>query len=112
MKIIVACMMASFGAVHAEPKTESKPATAKLVVKKYAYEAFPQWAVEHPDKACPDRLAHLAAYIHRKDDKDPWGRPYRMFCGDNLPKDVKGFGVVSLGEDGKLGTADDIKSWD
>ena len=32
-------------------------------------------------------------------------------CGQNAPAGVKGLAVMSPGEDGKEGTADDIKSW-
>ncbi|HEX8106625.1 MAG TPA: hypothetical protein VF516_02805 [Kofleriaceae bacterium] len=42
---------------------------------------------------------------------DIWGRPLKLLCGANLPPGAKGIGVLSLGEDGKEGTADDIKSW-
>ena len=38
---------------------------------------------------------------------------YVMFCGANAPKGVpNNFGVVWVGEDGKEGTDDDIKSWE
>lgn len=91
---------------------ESRTEIAAVTVKKYAFEAFPQWAAAHPDRACPERLADLDEYMSGSPTKDPWGRGYRMRCGANLPAGAKGLGVVSAGEDGKLDTADDIKSWD
>ena len=91
---------------------KSKDDIAALTVKKYAYEAFGEWSQAHPDKACPDKLEDLSQYMDSKDTKDPWGNPYKMFCGQNLPAGAKGgLAVMSSGEDGKDGTEDDVKSW-
>ncbi len=91
---------------------KSKVDIAQLTVKKYAYEAFGEWSQAHPDKACPDKLEDLTQYMDSKDVKDPWGNPYKMFCGQNLPAGAKGgLAVMSAGEDGKEGTEDDVKSW-
>jgi hypothetical protein len=111
--IVVALLMAG---CSNEPKAEAQDdkqliKIVKDLTKKYAYEAYPQWAASHPDKACPVNLAELDEYIGRKDDLDAWKHPYKMFCGANMPAGVKGIGVLSFGPDGKEGTADDIKSW-
>jgi general secretion pathway protein G len=91
---------------------KSKVDIAQLTVKKYAFEAFGEWSQAHPDKACPDKLEDLTQYMDNKDAKDPWGNPYKMFCGQNLPAGAKGgLAVMSAGEDGKEGTEDDVKSW-
>jgi len=90
---------------------ESKVHIAEDTVKKYAYEAYPSWSQAHPDKACPAVLTDLNEYMNNKDIKDPWGNDYTLFCGANLPAGAKGLAVMSNGEDGKNGTADDIKSW-
>ena len=91
---------------------KSKVDIAQLTVKKYAYEAFGEWSQAHPDKQCPDKLEDLSQYMDSKDTKDPWGNPYKMFCGQNLPAGAKGgLAVMSSGEDGKDGTEDDVKSW-
>ena len=90
---------------------ESKGDIAGATVKKYAYEAYPSWASSHPDKQCPEKLEALNEYMNNKDIKDPWGNDYKMFCGANLPAGAKGIAVMSVGEDGKEGTADDVKSW-
>ena len=91
---------------------KSKVDIAQLTVKKYAFEAFGEWSQAHPDKACPDKLEDLSQYMDSKDVKDPWGNPYKMFCGQNLPAGAKGgLAVMSAGEDGKEGTEDDVKSW-
>ncbi len=91
---------------------ESKVDIAKATVKKYAFEAYPSWSAAHPDKACPEKLEDLNEYMNNKDAKDPWGGTYKMLCGPNLPAGAKGLAVESPGEDGKDGTADDIKSWE
>jgi prepilin-type N-terminal cleavage/methylation domain-containing protein len=92
--------------------SKSKDDIAQLTVKKYAYEAFGEWAQAHPDKQCPDKLEDLSQYMDSKDTKDPWGNPYKMFCGQNLPAGAKnGLAVMSSGPDGKDGTEDDVKSW-
>jgi general secretion pathway protein G len=91
---------------------ESKKDIAGLTVKKFAYEAYPPWSSSHPDKACPDKLEDLSEYMDKKDVKDPWGNPFKMFCGPTLPAGVKtGIAVMSVGEDQKEGTEDDVKSW-
>lgn len=85
---------------------------ASLAVKKYAYEAYGEWSQAHPDKACPDKIEDLDQYMDTKHTTDPWGHPYRMFCGQNLPAGAKGgLAVMSVGPDGQDGTSDDIKSW-
>src|SRR5262245_25252710 len=91
---------------------ESKVDIAKLTVRKFADEAFPQWSRSHPDKGCPDKLEDLSEYMDKKDTKDPWGNQYKLFCPPNLPAGAKGIAISSPGEDGKEGTGDDIKSWD
>jgi len=90
----------------------TKAETAKKVVQKYAYEAFPQWAVSHPDTACPAKIAELDEFMVAAETKDPWGHVYVMYCGATLPKGAKVVAVMSIGPDGKAGTADDIKSWE
>ena len=85
---------------------------AEMTIKKYVYQAYPAWATAHPGIPCPDKLEDLDPFIDRKDTKDPWGGHYKLTCGATLPPDAKGLGVSSLGEDGKEGTSDDVKSWD
>ena len=87
-------------------------ALALLTVKKLAYEAFGEWSQSHPDKACPEKLEDLTGYLHLASTEDPWGQPYKMYCGQNLPAGAKGgLAVLSTGPDGRAGTDDDIKSW-
>ena len=49
--------------------------------------------------------------ISSKNIQDPWGGTYRMRCDSNLPAKARGFGVMSPGEDGTVGTEDDVASW-
>jgi hypothetical protein len=93
----------------AEPRTikvfaESKVDVAKLTVKKYAFEAYPQWLREHPSQECPRSLHAVDGYMDHADQHDPWGRPYVFTCGGGK------LYVMSLGEDGRSNTADDIWS--
>jgi type II secretion system (T2SS) protein G len=103
------------GSASASPSQQfrrSKQDVAQMAVKKYAFEAFGEWSYAHPDKACPDKLDDLTQYMATEDANDPWGRPYIMFCGQNLPAGAKGgLAVMSTGSDGQQNTADDIKSW-
>lgn len=92
--------------------TASQIDATKIKISKYAFEAFPEWSAAHPDKACPDKLADLSEYMNGDDMNDAWGRPLKMLCGASLPPGARGLGVMSVGEDGKEGTADDLKSWD
>jgi len=91
---------------------DSKVKTTKMKLNQYANEAFPQWSANHPDKACPDKLADLDEFMNSHDSNDAWARPIKMMCGTNLPPGAKGLAVMSVGEDGKEGTEDDIKSWE
>ena len=91
---------------------ESKVDTTKIKIKKYAFEAYPSWSASHPDKACPEKLPDLNEYMNSDDSNDSWGRPLKMMCGQGLPAGAKGVAVMSSGEDGKDGTADDLKSWE
>ncbi|MCX5742573.1 MAG: hypothetical protein NT062_08760 [Proteobacteria bacterium] len=91
---------------------ESRAHTAQVTAKKFAFEAYPMWSMEHPARACPDQLAELYANAGSKDGKDPWGVPYRMRCGADMPAGVRGLAIQSAGPDGKFDDADDIKSWE
>lgn len=86
---------------------------AKLQVKNFAFEAFPTWAMNNPDKDCPASVGELAAEATPSDAKDPWGTELQMLCGkENLPAGAVGVAILSAGEDLKFGTADDLRSWD
>jgi hypothetical protein len=90
----------------------SKVNATKVKLAWYAYEAYPSWAAGHPNEMCPHRLRDLNDSMNPSDLDDAWGRPLKMLCGGELPQGAKGFAVLSWGEDGKEGTADDLKSWE
>jgi hypothetical protein len=116
MGVIAACGSKSDPAPAAERgSAHNHHDVAKMTVQKFAFEGFPMWSAAHPDKACPDKLADLSEYVGKgelSDLSDPWGHPYKSFCGQNLPAGARGFAVMSAGEDGTEGTADDVKSWE
>jgi prepilin-type N-terminal cleavage/methylation domain-containing protein len=91
---------------------KSQTDIARIAAHKLADEAYPAWAATNPGKHCPDTLADLAELGNQKTTTDPWGNPYKMLCGASLPPGLRGLAVSSPGEDGKDGTADDIKSWE
>jgi len=112
---IVICWLLVFR-VADDAFNESKVRIAKVGVDRLVQDAYPQWQLAHDDKPCPDSLAELARYLGMNDHdlKDPWGTPYKIFCGaGHLPAGVSaGIAVVSLGEDRRENTADDIRSWE
>jgi hypothetical protein len=89
----------------------SKADTSLLNAKRLAFEAYPSWAVAHPDAACPKAIDELLEYVPRGTEQDAWGHPYDMFCGPTLPAGARGLAIRSRGADGQPDTADDLKSW-
>jgi general secretion pathway protein G len=71
--------------------------------------AIVQWQTESSD-SCPPNLQELSTRkILNKEPKDGWGRPFVFKCPGEHGSEID---LVSLGKDGKEGTADDIKSWE
>jgi hypothetical protein len=86
------------------PYAETKVDVARFTVMKYAYEAYPQWAMAHPSRTCPSSLRELRSYLDRYDAIDPYGQRYAFTC------QAGAFFAMSFGEDGIANTADDIWS--
>jgi general secretion pathway protein G len=82
----------------------SKVSTAKIQMRKFAYEAYPQWVTQHAGKRppCPDQITDLTPFMNNDDVNDPWGNPYLAKC-EPSPKGGFDYVVISLGEDGKQG---------
>src|SRR5262245_2515138 len=78
----------------------SKADTTKILLRKYAYEAYPAWSVHHPDQECPRSLRDLDDYMNSNDSGDSWGSPLWFRC------DGGRFQVMSAGEDRRFGTDD------
>jgi type II secretory pathway pseudopilin PulG len=91
---------------------QSKNDIAKATAKSIAYEAYPQWSTAHPGKQCPDTIGDLAEFVNDSKMQDPWGGQFIFLCGATMPQGQRGVLVISPGEDGKLNTADDVKSTD
>jgi prepilin-type N-terminal cleavage/methylation domain-containing protein len=88
----------------------SKSETARLRAQQFV-EAHTEWALNNDGEDCPGSLSDLGKYMNSKETEDPWGQEFVMVCGEDAPEGVS-FGVVSLGEDKKRETKDDIKSWE
>ena len=84
---------------------DSPAERAHLLVTRLAVEDLPAWREHHP--GCPRRLSQLLTNA----GLDPWGHALHYSCDPRL---VPGhhFAVVSAGEDGVFGTADDIAAHD
>lgn len=79
-------------------------AKAQATAHAYAYEAFPAWVQDHPDRACPTGPHELERYIGSS-VFDPWGTAYKVACDDRGR-----LAAWSFGPDGVFQTADDVSS--
>jgi hypothetical protein len=97
-------------AVYAMTEDEPRPSAdiTTEIVRRYAFEAFPLWAMDHQNRACPDSLAELSPFISRTHALDDWGNPLELRCGNGY----RGAYIRSAGADGRFETADDITSND
>ena len=105
--VVVPRVMGMFG--------ESKEKIAKLAADKFVSD-YGAWSMKYTDKSCPDDLGEIAKHTGKdpiEDTKDPWGTPFKMYCGGEVPPGVPGgsIGVQSFGADKQPDTADDIMSW-
>jgi hypothetical protein len=64
---------------------------------------FVAWSHDHAGAPCP-----TAATLGIT-DTDPWGQAIVLTCTDQPANQI--IGAISAGSDGKLGTDDDIASW-
>jgi len=112
LAILATVMGVLFGPTLIGMFSESKDKAAKILVEKYAMQAYVQWQTNNDDD-CPGTIDELNRYLGREDAKDPFGKTLIMLCGDNLPPEAEahGIGILSMGKDKKQGTKDDIMSW-
>jgi hypothetical protein len=92
---------------------ESRAEVARVMASKLANEAYARWAMKPSNQGKCPTTSDLAKYVAQEPDfKDPWGRPYVVRCGADLPAGARGAAVLSLGPDGKPDTTDDLRSWE
>ncbi len=107
--LLLPCLLGAFVA----PKQYTSTVAAKVVNSHYLAQKFANeyaaWRACH-SQTCPESLDDVRP-PNRKSDRDLWGRPFIMRCGDDAPPGDLAFGVTSVGRDGILGTRDDIHSW-
>jgi hypothetical protein len=94
----VALATPTFDLADHSPRSRAVTTVARLV-----YERFPDWRAHHA--GCPHRLADLSPNAR----VDPWGHAMHYTCDPRLRPGAH-FAVVSAGEDGVFGTADDIEA--
>jgi tRNA A-37 threonylcarbamoyl transferase component Bud32 len=94
----------------AAPHVVSEPAapTARDVTTQHiaaVMASFTGWAKSHVGAPCPsiDAFAEPSAYV------DGWGHPMTVTCTEQPDDQI--IGVRSAGQDGAMGTADDLSSW-
>ncbi len=99
---------------HATPAGSKVDKTASKL-ERYASVAFPAWWRAHRDLPCPDTINQLNHYIGARDSLDAWGRPIKLaLCGSSMPDGqgdkhgLRGYMLVSAGEDGQFDTLDDL----
>jgi prepilin-type N-terminal cleavage/methylation domain-containing protein len=87
--------------------------TTQLQLHEYADSAYLAWKQENRTKPCPASLSELNVYTNKKgtDIKDQWGTDMVLQC-PAPPGAGTGIGVSSAGPDQKMGTEDDLHSWD
>lgn len=87
-------------------KRVSRADAAGMLVRKYAFEAFPQWAAVNHVQACPQTIDELTPFASNK-ARDPWGTTLELRCGHGIRSYVR-----SAGPDLTFDTDDDISSND
>ncbi len=114
--MIVLAILALVMAVLVGPRvldalSDAEEDTTQMLVNQLAHQAFAEWRVNNRGERCPDSLDDLLEYVNANDTMDAWGNELVMRCGSDAPEGAP-FGVMSPGEDGEVGTDDDIRSWD
>jgi hypothetical protein len=78
---------------------------AEQLVDHLAFQRYTEWHAEFPRQRCPHRLGELGGAV-----LDPWGHAMHYTCDRRLMRRPAGIVVMSAGEDGVFGTADDLRS--
>jgi len=88
----------------------SKQKATKLLVDKYAYQAYVQWQTINGGE-CPASIDELSHYLGRKRAVDSYGNDLVMICRASTGDRQGFFGIASRGKDGRGYTRDDVLSW-
>jgi hypothetical protein len=83
----------------------SRATAAQQLVHHLAFERYVEWHAEFPTLRCPPRLGELGGAV-----LDPWGHAMHYTCDHRLMHERADIVVMSAGEDGVFGTADDLRS--
>ncbi len=90
---------------------ESKVKTTRMQVEQLAHSTYPHWVL-NTGRRCPSSVGELARFAGKKRSQHAWKNDLIILCGNEAPPEAQGgFGILSLGPDGRRGTADDIASW-
>ena len=103
--LLIGCTLVAGLGLWLSPSTISKSLSAKTLVRELAFERYPAWQHAHPMQNCPPRLGDLGSEV-----LDPWSHALRYTCDRRLMHHPYAIAIVSAGEDGSFGTADDIRS--
>lgn len=110
--VIVGLALSVLGCAGEKPEDRQAQREAQVSVDELANKAATQWRLENPGKACPTSVVELTRLSKDTSTRDPWGHEFVMLCGKDAPEQApNGFGIVSVGPDGNLGTVDDVRSW-
>jgi hypothetical protein len=87
----------------------SKAQNTELAANVLAYEAYPEYLVAHGEGARCPTPADLVDYTNGPEAvRDAWGNRFVLACTTSGESGKQILLVTSPGEDGRLGTADDI----
>jgi hypothetical protein len=109
--IVLALLSVSCNRTAERDAARQRHSVTELLVKRYAAEVYPSWALTHPSQECPASLEAMGTDVGAPPPVDAWNHPLVMYCGKDVPNGAHGFAVRSPGPDGTLGNDDDVKSW-
>jgi hypothetical protein len=99
--MLIGLVIANMHSPRMSPCGHPAERVAQIAARRLLFEALPQWQ-QQTGRACPDVLTELTPYMNDHDARDIWGHDYVLICGG------RGAAVISTGEDGELGTDDDL----
>jgi len=98
--IIALCIVQPGRSMHGHGTT--KTGVARIAVRKFAFEALPQWQQAH-HAVCPHDIVELTPYMNSDEVRDPWGQRFVLVCDATNHR----VAVISRGPDGEPNDDDD-----